>query len=98
MTETVPSKTFVQRKSVDIFKNNLDETKGRKLLTDYQSTDVHVAIVEIKKSSDIYKLYPLFCEKIDSIGNILFKYIYEELKSPYGLALDKVKQNCERKG
>lgn len=75
------------RKSVEIFYDDLDVTKRRTLLSDLHSTD-DVAIDNEKNV--IFSSYTQhFVKKLDTLGNVLFTYSHEELKSPYGLAVDK---------
>lgn len=75
------------RKSVEIFYDDLDVTKRRTLLSDLHSTD-DVAIDNEKNV--IFSSYTQhFVKKLDTLGNVLLTYSHEELKSPYGLAIDK---------
>lgn len=57
------------------------------MLSDLHSTD-DVAIDNEKNV--IFSSYTQhFVKKLDTLGNVLFTYSHEELKSPYGLAVDK---------
>lgn len=75
------------RKSVEIFHDYLDATKRSTLLTDLHSTD-DVAIDDEKNV--IFSSYTQHVvKKLDTLGNVLFTYSHDELKSPYGLAVDE---------
>lgn len=75
------------RKSVEIFRDGLDVTKRKTLLTNLQSTD-DVAIDNEKNV--IFSSYTQHVViKLDTMGNVFLTYIHEELKSPYGLAVDE---------
>lgn len=68
-------------------KSGLDVTKRKTLLTNLQSTD-DVAIDNEKNV--IFSSYTQHVViKLDTMGNVFLTYIHEELKSPYGLAVDE---------